>query len=105
MNKTQLAQFTAKLERLLETNTFTRNDAKYSYNWQKSTSMGLILVDSSFNDTGSQIYSIMCIFEDEKRAAEILKSWSGNTWSGKCNFHATDSETILRQFEIFLSEL
>lgn len=105
MNSRQITQFTAKLEAILQSNTFARNDAKYGYNWQKSTSMGLILVNSRFNDSGSQIYSIMCRFEEPECAADILKSWGGNTWSGKCNFHATDSETILRQFEIFLNEL
>lgn len=105
MNTRKITQFTAKLEAILKSNTFARNDAKYGYNWQKVTSAGLILVNSRFNDSGSQIYSIMCRFEDERCAADILKSWGGNTWSGKCNFHNSDSETILRQFEIFLNEL
>ena len=105
MNSRQITKFTAKLEAILQSNTFARNDAKYGYNWEKVTKYGLILVNSRFNDSGSQIYSIMCRFEDEKRTAEMLKSWGGNTWSGKCNFHSTDSETILRQFEIFLNEL
>ena len=105
MNSRQITQFTAKLEALLQSNTFANNDAKYGYNWQKVTSMGLILVNSRFNESGSKVYSIMCRFEEPERARKVLESWGGNTWSGKCNFHATDGETILRQFEIFLNEL
>ena len=105
MNKRQLTQFTAKLEALLQSNTFARNDAKYSYDWQKSTSAGLILVNSRFNDSGSQVYSIMCRFEEPERAAKILESWGGNTYSGKCNFYEFDGVEVLKQFEMFLKEL
>lgn len=105
MNKRQLTQFTAKLEALLQSNTFVRNDAKYSYNWQKSTSAGLILVNSTHNDTGSPVYSIFCRFEEPELAEKILKSWGGNTYSGKCNFHEFDGVEVLKQFEMFLKEL
>ena len=105
MNSRQITKFTAKLEALLQSNTFARNDAKYGYNWEKVTKYGLILVNSHFNDSGSQIYSIMCRFEDEKCAADILESWGGNTYSGKCNFHEFDAESVLKVFEMFLKEL
>jgi len=104
MNSRQITHFTAKLEALLQSNTFASNDAKYGYNWQKVTSVGLILVHSRFNDTGSQVYSIMCRFEEPERAAKILESWGGNTYSGKCNFHEFDAESVLKQFEMFLKE-
>ena len=105
MNKRQLTKFTAKLEALLQSNTFARNDAKYGYNWQKVTSMGLILVNSRFNESGSKVYSIMCRFEEPERARKVLESWGGNTWSGKCNFHEFDAESVLKVFEMFLKEL
>lgn len=105
MNKKELAKFTAKLEALLQSNTFASNDAKYGYNWEKVTKYGLILVNSHFNDTGSKVYSIMCRFEEPERAEKILESWGGNTYSGKCNFHEFDAESVLKVFEMFLKEL
>jgi len=105
MNTRQITQFTAKLEAILQSNAFANNNAKYGYNWQKATSMGLILVNSGFNDAGSKIYSIMCRFEEPEKAREVLESWGGNTYSGKCNFHEFDAESVLKVFEMFLKEL
>lgn len=105
MNKSQLTKFTAKLELLLQNNTFVSNGAEYSYNWQKVTKYGLLLVNSKFNDVGCKAYSITCRFEEPKKAKIILESWAGNTYSGKCNFHEFDEDYALEQFEMFLKEL
>lgn len=105
MNSKQLRKFTAIIEKLLSGNGFTPNGAEYGYNWQKVTKYGLLLVHSRFNDTKSQCYSVVTCFDSPETAKPILEMRSGNTYSGKCNFHEFDGDVLIRRFETFLKEL
>jgi hypothetical protein len=69
-------------------------------NFEFETKVGKFTV-SLFEREETCIYSIFGIFENEKRASKLLVS-AVNSHSGKCNFHGTNYEQVLNDFENLL---
>lgn len=105
MNSKQLRKFTATIEKLLLGNGFTQNGAEYGYNWQKATKYGVLRIDSKFNESGSNIYSVMFCFDSPETAAYIIERRGGNPHSGKCNFYELDGSVLIDRIKLFLKEL
>jgi hypothetical protein len=106
MKKAELKQFLSVTERMLLDNGFKRtvvSDNAGRYEWIKYTKFGRLLVDPD-NQTG-KIYSIFCRFDDEWMAIDVLRMFDGNLWSGKCNFHSSDYDTIIHNFDHFLATI
>lgn len=99
ITKPQAKKFNTGVERLVLSNGFSPCDAFYG--WKKDTHFGIVRIstDSQF---GSEIYSIFVRFESPEKALNIFNC---NKYSGKYNFHFTNGQYCLDQFQSFLCEL
>jgi len=76
----------------------------YSQNvneFEKETPIGKVKF-TTYPQTGSEIYSIFCRFEDVEKAR---KHFSCNQYTGKHNFHDKDSQVCFGMFEWTLDYL
>jgi len=105
IKKSELKDFLSKAERMLLDRKYKRtieSDHPGNYEWIKETDFGVLLFyPENCGDSG--IYSVFCRFEDPQKAIDILKMFGGNTYSGKCNFHFSEKDVILHNFDRLLS--
>jgi len=105
IGKKNTDKFLRLLDRiLLDANfkrTITSDKFNSMYEWVKDTeNFGKIYFDPD-NDSDSRIFSIFGRFEDVDKCKNINQH-NINPYSGKCNFHSTDMESIIKGFENFL---
>lgn len=75
------------------------------YGYELMTKAGILLI-TVHEPEKSEIFSIYCRFEDEKKAFEVLGDDERlNSYSGKWNFHTTFPLHCLYQFETELTPL
>lgn len=99
----RMAAFNAKVEKLV--NKFGGKKGTF-YKWIIPTKAGDLHVN--VHEGASTLFSIFCRFEDPKKAVEVLSEYNAsnlNKNSGKWNYHMSNENEILRQFEECVKEI
>jgi hypothetical protein len=80
---------------------------KLSYKYQLETKAGLLFI-TTHEPAKSDIFSVFCKFESPGKAKEIVSNnthESLNPYSGKWNYHQTDSDYLIDRLEANLKNI